>query len=180
MKTQKLLVIVAISCLLLGVSSGAAMAELEGCGDGLLINEELDGSLRITGDEPCTIISSTIGGNIHAINLPYVLLINNKVGGYLRIDGNAGFGTANVIANTVLRGYIVVNELQDANVIENETLADGIYVVNNVKALVQKNIAKQELICLWNTDLDSFLNFAGGTLNCGNEPEVPEGPPAGE
>ena len=52
MKTQKLVVIVAISCVLFGVSGGAAMAELNGCGDGVIRGESFDGNLRITGDEP--------------------------------------------------------------------------------------------------------------------------------
>ena len=166
MKTQKLLVIVAISCLLLGLSVGAAMAELNGCGDGLLINEEFDGNLRITGDETCTIIGSTIAGNISAINLPYIVLINNRVGGRIRVDGNEGIGTANVIANTVLTGNLVVRDVEFANVIENETLTGSIRVVDNINALVQKNISAKNLRCTGNTDLDAFFNFAGASLQC--------------
>jgi hypothetical protein len=170
MKTKNLIVIVAISCLLLGVSSGAVMAELNGCGDGQLINETFDGNLRITGDEPCAIIGSTIAGNIRVINLRYVVLINNKVGGRIRVDGNAKIGTANVIANTVLTGNLVVRDVEFANVIENETVTGSIRVVDNINALVQKNIAAQNLRCRRNTDLDAFFNFAADpeNLDCGN------------
>ena len=164
MRTQKLLVIAAISCVLFGVSGGATMAELNGCGDGVLRNETFDGTLRVTGDEPCVIIGSTIQGDIIVLNLPYVLLLNNKVGGEIRVDGNAGNGVANVIANTVL-GNLIVRDNELAYVIENETLTGGISVKFNVKAFVQKNIAAQDIICRENTDLSSFLNLSGGK-NC--------------
>ena len=166
MKTQKLLVIVAISCVLFGVSGGAAMAELNCCGDGVLRNETFDGTLRVTGDEPCVIISSTIQGDIRVINLPYVLLLNNNVGGNIEVDGNAGNGVANVIANTVLGEGLFVRDQEIAYVIENESLTGDINVNRNIKAFVQKNIAAQDIICRSNTDLSSFLNLAGGSLNC--------------
>ena len=65
MKPQKLIGIAAFGCLLLGVSGGAAMAE--GCDDGLIQDETIDGDLRIT-DDSCSIISSTIKGNLRVIN----------------------------------------------------------------------------------------------------------------
>ena len=165
MNTQKLLVIAAIVCLLVGVSGGAAMAELNGCGDGVLRGETFDDTLRITGDEPCVIISSTIQGDIRVINLPYVLLLNNKVGGIIRVDGNAGIGVANVIANTVLGDKIVVRDNEVAYVLENDAVTGDILVKFNIKAFVQKNIAAQDIICRENTDLSSFLNLSGGK-NC--------------
>ena len=163
MKTKKLLVSIAIVCLLVGVSGGAAMAE--GCGDGLLQNETF-GNLVIRG-EPCTIIGSTIEGNLRVINSDHVLLLNNKVGGNIRVrDG----GVANVIANTVFGGNLVVKNNDSANVIENETLTGNIRVTFNTTALVQKNIAAHNLICKETTsDLRAFLNFAGDTLNCSED-----------
>jgi hypothetical protein len=159
MKTQKLFVIAAIVCFLVGVSS-AAMAE--GCADGLIQNETFDGNLRIT-DDSCTIMGSTIAGNLRIINSDYVMLLNNKVGGTLRVDGNAGNGVANVVANTVFTGQLVVRDMETANVIENETLKGDIRVIRNIGALVQKNIAAQDLRCN-NTNTDAFFNFAGGAL----------------
>jgi hypothetical protein len=97
------------------------------------------------------------------------LLLNNKVGGRVRVvrtDGMAGVGTANVIANTVFTGNLVVREYDTANVIENETLAANVRVIGNTVALVQKNIAARNLVCRGNTDLSAFLNFAGASLNC--------------
>jgi hypothetical protein len=166
MKTQKLIVIAAILCLLIGVSGGVAMAELNGCGDGVLKDETFNGGLRITGDEPCVIIGSTIQGDLRVINLPYVLLLNNKVGGIIRVDGNAGIGVANVIANTVLGDKIVVRDNEVAYVLENDAVTGDILVKFNLKAFVQKNIAAQDIRCRENTDLSAFLNLAGQKLDC--------------
>ena len=166
MKSKKLLVIAAIVCLLVGVSGGVVMAELNGCGDGVLKDEVFNSGLRITGDEPCVIIGCTIQGDIRAINLPYVLLLNNKVGGIIRVDGDAGIGVANVIANTVLGDRIVVRDNDTAYVLENDAVTGDIRVVFNGKAYVQKNIAAQNITCRENTELNAFLNLAGGNNTC--------------
>jgi hypothetical protein len=158
MKSQKLIGIAAMSCVLLGVSSGAAMAQ---CPSGLIQDQTLD-SLILSGDS-CTIISSTITGDVRVRNSNYVLMLNNKVGGLVRIRGG---GVANAIANTVFGGDLVARDSDTANVIENETLSGNIRVIGNTEALVQKNIAKLDLICRENTDLTAFVNFAGETLNC--------------
>jgi len=171
MKTKKLFVIAAIVCLLVGVSSGAAMAE--GCGDGVLENETFEGNLVITGELSCSIIGSTIEGNLRVRDTRNVLLLNNKVGGSIRIihtAGSEGRGVANVIANTVFSGSLVVKEYATANVIENETLngkegEGNIGVIGNTNALVQKNIAAHNLICE-NTNTDAFLNVARNKLDC--------------
>ena len=160
MKSQKLLIIGAIVCMLLGVSGGAAMAT--GCGDGLIQDETFDGSLIIDG-EPCAIISSAIQGDVIVTNSPHVLLLNNKIGGNLQVKDA---GVANVIANTVFSGEIDVTESDTANVIENETLIGHIRVTFNQNALVQKNISKDGLFCVENTVLSEFLNIAGGTDLC--------------
>jgi len=166
MKTQKLIVIVAIVCLLVGALAGAAMAELNGCGDGVLKDEVFNSGLRITGDEPCVIIGCTIQGDIRATNLPYVLLLNNKVSGMIRVDGNAGIGVANVIANTVLSDKIVVRDNEVAYVLENDVVTGDIRVNFNTKAYVQKNIAAQDIKCRENTNLNAFFNLAGGDNTC--------------
>ena len=83
MKTQKLIVIAAIVCLLLGVSGGAAMAE--GCADGLIQNETFDNNLVIRDEGSCTITGSTIPGNLRLINVRHVNLLNNVVGGNIRV-----------------------------------------------------------------------------------------------
>jgi hypothetical protein len=164
MKIQKFFVMAAIVCFVVGASVGTAMAE--GCDDGFIQNETFDDTLRITGNEPCVIIGCTIQGDIRAFNLPYVLLLNNKVSGIILVDGMTGTGVANVIANSVLGGKITVREHQTAYVIENEALNGNIRVIQNVNAFVQKNIASNNIICQENTDLNSFFNFAGGDNSC--------------
>ena len=167
MKLRKLFLSVATGGLLPGVSGGAAMAE--GCGDGVIEGESFDGSLVVSGERSCSIISSTIQGDIRVTDSDNVLLLNNKVGGKIQVvrtDGQEGKGVANVIANTMFSGNLEVSENDTANVIENETLTSNIRVIGNTTALVQKNIAKLDLICSENTDLSAFLNVAGQTLQC--------------
>jgi len=167
MKLQKLLMSTVASCCILGASGGAAMAD--GCGDGVLDNETFDGNLVVSDELSCSIIGSTIKGNLRIKDTANVLLLNNKVGGDVwveRTEGRAGIGVANVVANTVFTGKIVVREYATANVIENETLGGDIRVNGNTNALVQKNISAEDLICRGNTALSSFLNFAAVSSDC--------------
>ena len=95
------------------------------------------------------------------------MLLNNKVGGNIRVNGeDRDNDVANVVANTVFGGNLVVKNYEIANVIENETLTGNIRVIGNVTALVQKNISVQDLICRENSTLSSFLNVAAITLDC--------------
>lgn len=166
MKIQELVLSAVTACLMIGASGGAAMAS---CGDGVLENETFENNLIVTGELSCSIISSNIKGNLTVKDTANILLLNNKVGGRIRVirtDGQEGVGVANVIANTVFSGELFVDEYATANVIENETLTNNIRVTGNTSALVQKNIAKKNLICEGNTDLEAFLNVAGNTLSC--------------
>ena len=168
MKTQKLFVSAAIVCLLVGVSGGTAMAE--GCGDGVIQGENHEGTLRVTDERSCTIIGSTIGGDLLIINVDNVLLINNTVNGLILVDGQeTDESVANIIENTVFRGVIVVRDYEIANVIGNETLnkkEGDIRVNTNIRAFVQQNIAARNLRCIGNTALDASYNVARGSENC--------------
>jgi len=168
MRFQKLLLSAATAVLLAGVSAGSAMAE--GCGDGVLINESFDDTLRVTDEFSCTIIGSTIGGQLRLINVQHVLLVNNRVDGEIRVEGNAKTGTANVIENTVFSGELLVREYETANVIGNETLektgGGDIRVLSNIGAFVQQNVAAQNLVCEENTALDASYNVARGSERC--------------
>jgi hypothetical protein len=164
MKFQNLLLSAVTAFLFTATAGGAAMAE--GCGDGVLQNETFDGNLVVTDEFSCSIISSDIQGNLRVRDTDNVLLLNNKVGGSVRvIRTDGGFGTANVIANTVFTGDLVVRAYDTANVIENETLAGNIRVNGNTSALVQKNISARNIICRENTKLSAFLNYSIGG-NC--------------
>jgi len=167
MKLQKLIGIAAIGCMALG-ASGAAMAE--GCGDGVIQGERFQGTLRVTGERSCTIIGSTIDGDLRIINVDNVLLMNNLVGGLIRVDGRgADESVANVIENTVVGGKLVVREYEIANVIGNETLNQfegDIRVILNIRAFVQQSLAARDLICRRNTALDASFNVAVGNEDC--------------
>jgi len=167
MKTQKLIVIAAIVCLLVGVSGGAAMAE--GCGDGVIQGERFESTLRVTDERSCTIIGSTIRGDLRIINVDNVLLMNNTVNGLIRVDGReADESVANVVENTVFGGKLVVRDYEIANVIGNETLNQkegDIRVVRNIRAFVQQNLAARDLICR-GTSVDASYNAAIGNKDC--------------
>ena len=167
MKTQKLIVIAAIVCLLVGVSGGAAMAE--GCGDGVIQGERFESTLRVTDERSCTIIGSTIRGDLRIINVDSVLLVNNTVNGLIRVDGQeTDESVANVVENTVFGGKLVVRDYEIANVIGNETLNQkegDIRVVRNISAFVQQNLAARDLICR-GTSVDASYNAAIGNKDC--------------
>jgi len=168
MRFHKLMVVAAMGCLFLGVSSGAARAE--GCGDGVIQGERFEGTLRVTGERSCTIIGSTIGGDLRIINVDNVLLVNNTVNGLIRVDGReADESVANVVENTAFGGKIVVRDYEIANVIGNETLNKNegdIRVITNIRAFVQQNLAARDLICRGNTALDASYNAAIGNKDC--------------
>ena len=163
-----MLVSAALVCLLVGASGGTAMAE--GCGDGIIQGERFEGTLRVTDERSCTIIGSTIGGDLRIINVDNVLLINNTVNGLILVDGQeTDESVANVVENTVFRGHLVVRDYEIANVIGNETLnkkEGDIRVNTNIRAFVQQNIAARNLVCKGNTALDASYNVARGSENC--------------
>jgi len=164
MNLMKLFSSTAVIFLSAVLSSGAAIAS---CGDGILLNETFDGNLRVNSDDyNCSIIGSTIGGNLIVTNVNNLLLLNNKVGGEIQVDGNANTGTANVIANTVMTGDLTVKDMEVANVIENETLSGSIRVNGNISAVAQKNISADKIKCKENTTLKSFFNFAINGVSC--------------
>ena len=138
------------------------------CLGGLIQEQTVDGDLIVAGGE-CTIISSTIEGDVHIRDSDYVLLVNNEISGRVQItrsDGNEGAGVAHVIANTVVGGNFTVRDYDEVNVIDNHTLMGSIRVNGNRKALVQKNIAAYNLFCKENENLSSFVNFAREQLRC--------------
>jgi hypothetical protein len=140
----------------------------EGCGDGVLLGERFDSGLSVSDETSCTIIGSTIGGDLRITNVANVLLINNRVDGEIQVNGNAKVGDANVIENTVFGGELVVRDYGTANVIGNETLDSkfgNIEVISNISAFVQQNISARNLVCE-NTDTDASYNVAVKQKKC--------------
>ena len=146
-------------CCLLVAPIGVAMAS---CGDGLLLDETFDGNLRVDSDDfTCAIIGSTIAGDLIVTNVNNLVLLNNTVGGQIRVEGNAKTGTANVAFNTVLGGSLYVGDMEAATVVENETLTGDVRVIGNITAFVQKNISGGNIRCRSNTD----VKFAKGSVS---------------
>jgi hypothetical protein len=105
MKTQKLIVIAAIICLLVGVS-GAAMAEtpcpggsiVGGTYDEIVITEfvscsvvsvHVTGRVLVRGADQFTMMGSLVNGNVRVINTVSAALVDNQVnGGNLVARGN--------------------------------------------------------------------------------------------
>ena len=86
MKTQKLIVIVGIVCLLVG-ASGVAMAEDQDCSFGVINDEIVTGNVIVSGS--CIIREATILGDIIA-DLDFnenLVVLNTEVTGRIRVRG---------------------------------------------------------------------------------------------
>ena len=159
MKTQKLLFIVVIGCLLVG-ASGTAMAI--GCLGGVIANQDVD---QITVDgEDCIISNVTVTGDIEVNNSDELVMVsNNVVVGNIRVLRG---GNATLVANTTTAGNIVVRRNARATVVLNNALAGSIAVAGTInKADVNRNFALLTIVCRNNRRLDAFENEAGD-LEC--------------
>jgi hypothetical protein len=158
MKNQKLLISVAIVCLLVG-ASGAAMA-LETCAEGILQGTEeeplvVEGDIIIDG-RSCFINDVIVNGNVTATNSEDLTMIDNQVNGDVRVTGGRD---AIVTLNTV-KGNLLVRRNERALVVLN--VASQIIWVNRTikKATVKKNAAAIAIVCNENGRLDAFENEA--------------------
>ena len=187
MKSQKLLVIAAIICLLVG-ASGAAMARND-CPDGsitggtydeIVINEFVScsivgvyvtGRVLVRDADQFTMMGSLVEGNVRVINTKSAALVDNQVvGGNLVARGNL-FST--VLRNVVLGGNIRVNDdtcdqQQEVSVLQNLVSGGSLQVNCNETADVKDNkVTNGNITCRDNDRLDSKDNDAiGGRVNC--------------
>ena len=191
MKTQKLLVIVGIVCLLVG-ASGAAMARND-CPEGAITGGVFD-EIVITEFESCTIVgvvvterirvvradeiivaNSSVRGGLRVLNTRTVTLVGNIVsGGNLVAKGNLNASVAN---NVVDGGSIVVSDDIEGGVFEQDQIAivQGNAVTNgnlrvngNERAEVKSNATTDgDITCTANDHLDSHDNDARrGKVDC--------------
>ena len=185
MKTQKLLVIVAIVCLLVGASS-AAMARND-CPDGsitggtfeeIVINEfesckvvgvYVTERVIVNGADQFTMIGSLVNGNVRVINTKSAALLDNHVDGGNLVARDNTFST--VLRNIVLGGTIRViddsGELE-AQVLQNLIFNGNLRVNGHERADVKENkVTDGDITCSDNDRLDSKDNDAiGGRVNC--------------
>ena len=187
MKPQKLLIIAAIVCLLVG-ASGAAMARND-CPDGSLAGGTLDeividefvscsvvgvvvtGRVLIKDADQFTMKGSLVEGNFRVINVVSANLVDNQV-----VNGNLvakGNGVSFVAKNIVTGGTIRVNDdtcdqEQDVAVLLNLVFNGNLRVNCNDKADVKENkVTNGDITCSDNDNLDSIDNDAfGGRVSC--------------
>jgi hypothetical protein len=183
MKTQKLIVIAAIVCLLVG-ASGAAMARND-CGP----FNRIDGGAftEIVINEPfanCTITNVTVSQRLRVNLGGRIEVYNSRIAGVLRITDSqsVSFYQNEVFnADASLNGNelitVIDNRIEDGDlrvngggggVVESNRITDGDLRVNRNQGsvTVSKNFANGDITCLNNTLLDAFANAATGNVNC--------------
>ena len=169
MKTQKLIVISAIVCLLVG-ASGVAMAEPSDCSLGYIANETVEGITVNTGGN-CLISDVLVLGDISIRNGLDVVIRNTRVFGSVRIQDSLNVGlydsevvngdvkvirpiTAYIVGNTLLRsgpqrrlvvrgvGVNAEDGVGEALIFDNREEAGTIQCrANNGQAFARSNIA---------------------------------------
>ena len=190
MKSQKLLVIATIVCLLVGASS-AAMARND-CPDGFLVGGTIDSiiineqasctilGVYVTGDEDgrgivvkdgglITIKDSIVEGRLAVLDSSgEVLIEDNEVSDNIVVRDNFGFTL--VLRNVVRNGQIRVNnqdlEGQRVEVIENLIFGGNLSVNGNTRAAVIENRTDGTITCSDNETLISRGNYAE-KVTCG-------------
>jgi len=186
MKTQKLLVIVAIVCLLVGASS-AAMARND-CPDGYLvggtfeeikIDEEnvsceilgvnVTGSVVVKGAGHITIKGSLINGNLRVIGAANAFIVDNQVEGNKLVSKNNTIST--VLRNVVRSGSIKVvdsrcDQTDQVEVIQNLVFGGSLSVECTQRAaVIENNVKDGSIECSDNETLISRDNYAE-SLSC--------------
>ena len=192
MKSQKLLVIAAIVCLLVGASS-AAMARNDcpggsiagGTFDEIVITDFVDCSVvgvHVTGrvlDDTAgnfSMIGSLVeNGDVRVKNSVSAILVDNQVkNGRIVARGNTeSFVIRNVVFGDSIRVVDDVSggefeEQQVATVLQNLVFGGNLSVLGNEKADVKENKVRDgNIICRANDRLDSKDNNAfGGKVRC--------------
>ena len=128
MKTQKLIVMAAIVCLLVGASVTAMAETLTDCGDGV-INGGTYEAIVLTEYEDCVLMNVNVTpGGVLVRNPRLFSLIDSYVkNGNVRVirdDKSLEPSTAYILSNVVENGNIVIRELDETDVLRN-TVADG-------------------------------------------------------
>ncbi len=159
MKFKNLIAKSAIAYLLL-LTSSAAMAV--GC-EGGIIRDTIVDSVVING-QPCFIIGVRVLGRVEVINSPSFVMIENDVGGRLRVRNS---GLVGIVDTRVTNGNFVVLT-SDLVAVKDNNVRDGSMRINrNINATVTRNDAQLNMVCINNTVLDASFNHADrGEENC--------------
>ena len=170
MKSQKLLVIAAIVCLLVG-ASGTAMAVsclggiMEGTQETPLEVDEIVvagrscfvhnvivlGDVTVNNSEDFTMLDSSIKGDVLVTQSGAVIIAGNTVG---VVEGDIATNS-NLVVRSNDRAWVLLN-----------LITGSARVDFNSKADVKKNAVSFNLLCRENRRLDSIQNEVGGVEQC--------------
>ena len=149
MKTLKMLISVAIICLVVGVSGTALAVD---CSGTIPPGETVD-EIRARG-QSCYIQGVIVTGDIVIVDGEDVEILQTIVDGRVRVLGS---GTVTLVGNRVQGGLRVRNN-EIANLFLNA--ARNIAVINNLKAGVKDNVALTRINCRDNNRIDANSNEA--------------------
>jgi len=167
MKSQKLLVIVAIVCLL--GTSGAAYAV--DCSDGVIFKMAVD-NITIPAGQDCTIYETTVAGDITATGSTLINIFHSIVGGGISITKEKdGTGAVTITNNEVYGGDLLVQGYESAAVLGNKVGVLGVFtydlgVDDNAEAWVINNRASGSIFCTENKSGGSAANIAVDRIVC--------------
>jgi hypothetical protein len=160
MNYKKLIVTTAIAYLLLLTSSAAMAVDCEGG----VIRDTIVNNVVING-QSCFIIGVRVLGAVEVINSPAIVMIENDVGGRLRIRNS---GLVGIVNTRVTKGSVVVLESDLVAVKDNDVRDGGMRINRNISAVVNRNDAQLSIRCINNADLDASFNHSDqGSDNCG-------------
>ena len=187
MKSQKLLIIGAIVCLLVG-ASGTAMARND-CPNGFIFGGNWK-EIVIDEFKECVVTAATVEGGVQVVNANNFTMVASRVSGDVRIENTVG---AVLVSNAIYSGNLVTKDNgfsivyknivdngnieaidtknhQEVAVVENQVFNGSILVYGNKKADVkQNNVKVGNISCYENDSLDSFFNHTVfGTMDCKN------------
>ena len=156
MKAQKLIVMAAIFCLLVG-ASGAAMA-VEDCAGGLLTGI-IDEDIVLDGGD-CLIRDASVSGDIRASNAEDITVVSTQASGVILIEDS---GAASVIASSARNIRVRRN---NAALVVGSAARRNLVVNRNFGAVVKQNGAIISIICRRNVNLDARFNNTEGEEEC--------------
>ena len=172
MKTQKLIVIGAIVCLLVS-APGAAMASE--CLAGYIINEIVE-FLTVSGTD-CFVTDTIVLGDVKVTNSPNFVMLNSRVYGSVTVTGGGAVIGETTVANGASQAKILVEEtINDTVILNNVVHGTGDMVIrNNIyddpesqsSVIVYENIVGGDITCANNTKVLAIGNIAAqGIRGC--------------
>jgi hypothetical protein len=163
MNTQKLLVIAAIVCLLVGASGAAMAEELRECPNGFISGGQYETIALDLEFQDCVIVGVTVTtqAGVRVINPGSFIMMMSYVKGVVRVEKLGGdIGSFAILKNNVVDGYnILTKNLNEADVRGNTVVDGNIRVIDDSPtpgqyAEVIQNWIKGQLVVKGNVSAD--------------------------